>query len=207
MVCRYPADIPLLRLCPLPAPPTRSRSRFREPAAPLVSFPPITLVGCCRHSLARSLARDHGPLSGPVIKQPRGRQIESVEETRERRRRGDGQPAATMVSIVKGLSWRVRVPPLAESSRTRRETQRGEGSCAEEERARERWSANSHRSTGHLDVYKPQLATPGSDQGSSTPPPPSPSLPPYSPPGHRILPHRLSALLRLASPRHTLCLA
>lgn len=43
-----------------------------------------------------------------VIKQPRGRQIESVEETRERRRRGDGQPAATMVSIVKGLSCRVR---------------------------------------------------------------------------------------------------
>lgn len=52
----------------------------------------------------------------PVIKQPRGRQIESVEETRERRRRGDGQPAATMVSIVKGLSWRVRVPPNLKQS-------------------------------------------------------------------------------------------
>jgi len=41
----------------------------------------------------------------PVIKQPRGGQIESVQETRERRRRGDGQLAATMVSIVKGPSW------------------------------------------------------------------------------------------------------
>lgn len=41
-----------------------------------------------------------GPLRGPVIKQPRGGQIESVEETRERRRRGDGQLAATMVPVL-----------------------------------------------------------------------------------------------------------
>lgn len=49
------------------------------------------------------LARPRSTLR-PVIKQPRGGQIESVEETRERRRRGDGQLAATMVSIVKGPS-------------------------------------------------------------------------------------------------------
>lgn len=47
----------------------------------------------------------YGPLRGLVIKQPRGRQIESVQETRERRHRGDGQLATTMVSIV---SWVVR---------------------------------------------------------------------------------------------------
>lgn len=54
------------------------------------------------------LARPRSTLQ-PVIKQPRGGQIESVEETRERRRRGDGQLAATMVSIVKGPSRRSRV--------------------------------------------------------------------------------------------------
>lgn len=54
------------------------------------------------------LARPRSTLR-PVIKQPRGGQIESVEETRERRRRGDGQLAATMVSIVKGPSRHSRV--------------------------------------------------------------------------------------------------
>lgn len=77
-----------------PRPPSNTVSRARVYASPSPT-----------HSVARPLpcsARDHGPLSRPVIKQPRGRQIESVEETRERGRRGDGQPAATMVSIVKG---------------------------------------------------------------------------------------------------------
>lgn len=36
---------------------------------------------------------------GPVIKQPRAGQIESVEETRDRRRRGDGQLAATIAPV------------------------------------------------------------------------------------------------------------
>ena len=45
--------------------------------------------------------RAFGLLRGPVIKQPRSGKIKSVEETRERRRRGDGQLATTMVSIVR----------------------------------------------------------------------------------------------------------
>lgn len=64
------------------------------------------------------LARPRSTLR-PVIKQPRGGQIESVEETRERRRRGDGQLAATMVSIVKGPSWCFRVGIGARPDRTR----------------------------------------------------------------------------------------
>lgn len=70
--------------------------------------------------------RDHGPLSRPVIKQPRGRQIESVEETRERGRRGDGQPAATMVSIVKGAIRRVRTSATGRTEGGREKREEGE---------------------------------------------------------------------------------
>lgn len=80
--------------------PLRPPSNTVPRASICITFPPLPWLSL--PPTPPRFARDHGPLSRPVIKQPRGRQIESVEETRERGRRGDGQPAATMVSIVKG---------------------------------------------------------------------------------------------------------
>lgn len=111
---------------PSPArPPSNTVSRARVYASPSLPSP---LRRPPAPSRSRS-ARDHGPLSRPVIKQPRGRQIESVEETRERGRRGDGQPAATMVSIVKGAIRRVRTSATGrtEGGRERRGGRKGSG--------------------------------------------------------------------------------
>lgn len=82
-----------------------SVSLFPEGARPLLVFPLFAAQPRFRSLFPVDdqpfcLARPRSTLR-PVIKQPRGGQIESVEETRERRRRGDGQLAATMVSIVK----------------------------------------------------------------------------------------------------------
>lgn len=100
---RPPSPIPRAGIYASPSPP---------PGSPSLPPPP---------------PRDHGPLSRPVIKQPRGRQIESVEETRERGRRGDGQPAATMVSIVKrGYRGASALVPLV-TGRTRGGEGRGAG--------------------------------------------------------------------------------
>lgn len=108
---------------PSPArPPSNTVSRARVYASPSLPSP---LRRPPAPSRSRS-ARDHGPLSRPVIKQPRGRQIESVEETRERGRRGDGQPAATMVSIVKGAIRRVRTSATGRTERGREKREEGE---------------------------------------------------------------------------------
>lgn len=108
---------------PSPArPPSNTVSRARVYASPSLPSP-------LRRPLAPSRSRstrDHGPLSRPVIKQPRGRQIESVEETRERGRRGDGQPAATMVSIVKGAIRRVRTSATGRTEGGREKREEGE---------------------------------------------------------------------------------
>lgn len=108
---------------PSPArPPSNTVSRARVYASPSLPSP---LRRPLAPSRSRS-ARDHGPLSRPVIKQPRGRQIESVEETRERGRRGDGQPAATMVSIVKGAIRRVRTSATGRTEGGREKREEGE---------------------------------------------------------------------------------
>lgn len=108
---------------PSPArPPSNTVSRARVYASPSLPSP---LRRPPAPSRSRS-ARDHGPLSRPVIKQPRGRQIESVEETRERGRRGDGQPAATMVSIVKGAIRRVRTSATGRTEGGREKREEGE---------------------------------------------------------------------------------
>lgn len=128
MVCRFRADIPLLRLAVSLLRCCGVRLAFLRLPLALVSIPSslarslVRSEYCFARERTRLLSTDVPSCSRPwstlrpVIKQPRGRQIESVEETRERRRRGDGQPAATMVSIVKGLSWRVRVPPNLKQS-------------------------------------------------------------------------------------------
>lgn len=92
--------------------PVVSPSLFSRGRSLATRLPPL-----CRSSHSHPFPTDDRPFClarprstlRPVIKQPRGGQIESVEETRERRRRGDGQLAATMVSIVKGPSQRSRV--------------------------------------------------------------------------------------------------
>lgn len=89
-----------------------SPSLFSRGRSLATRLPPL-----CRSSRSHPLSTNDQPFClarprstlRPVIKQPRGGQIESVEETRERRRRGDGQLAATMVSIVKGPSRCSRV--------------------------------------------------------------------------------------------------
>lgn len=125
MVCRFRADVPLLRL-----PFSLIRSPFPLLFLSRTLVPPFGIHTASRASLlsyrpSLLLARPWSTLR-PVIKQPRGRQIESVEETRERGRRGDGQPAATMVSIVKGLSCCVRVP-----SKPRQSNEQGNAGIAE----------------------------------------------------------------------------
>lgn len=111
--------------------PVVSPSLFSRGRSLATRLPPL-----CRSPRSHPLSTDDWPFClarprstlRPVIKQPRGGQIESVEETRERRRRGDGQLAATMVSIVKGPSRHSRVDIGARPKPDRmRDKMRGRG--------------------------------------------------------------------------------